>query len=98
MAWYRIQLKKGQTRMGILPELQEDFEEAFSLAQAPRQMALFGPGGKEVFHEEETCYLSIPRKYEVYVRGFAQNYGVVPCTKPPLERLGFLSGHYERGD
>jgi len=90
MSWFRVTLSPAECAAGEIQHRTKDFYEAFSLAGAPRMMAMFQrerlDGGLNLFFTPECGE---------YVARLIEEWGGVPCDPPTMAGLHLLVGHNE---
>ena len=90
MSWYCLTLTSIQVAAGEVPKRKGVFLEAFSAAGGPRIMALFQ---KE--HEGGGVDLFFTPDCGQYAAEILEEWGCIPCDRPPLVGLHLLVGHNE---
>ena len=87
MSWYRSTLSSAQVAAGEVELRKEAFAEAFTLARAPRVMALFqmqrDDGGLDLYFTP----VCVEHAMELL-----ENWEAVPCERPSPRNLEFLVG------
>jgi hypothetical protein len=90
MSWFRSTLTPAQIAAGEAQRRTAAFSEAFAAAGAPRMMALFQ---RERADGELDLYLT-PDCGE-FAAELLEEWGSIPCERPPMTGLQFLVGHNE---